>query len=425
MAQLARSKFLALRFAEEVTFHVEAFLQGTLELFSNTHLTVYSCLAGQDVRLDADEIRWLATLPESQWMPLDEARPDGFPDDERFHELLRLGVVILDPKNAEGEEDGAENESFVMPDGAQAMLELHREVASIPWHPTTLHTHMVNQDHEHGNAGKAEPLDLVTKNQDAEASADKFLDKWGDPPPAFYEAPDAGPPIPLSLGHREGNLYDALHTRRTRRAFDDSRPMDPDHLATLLRYTFGCLGRHPLSPRFFSLHKGSPSGGSLHPIEAYPVLRNVDGFETGFYHYDTRRHALRLLAPMAEDELRERMTRLAMGQVFAAEAHVAVFLVARYQRNFWKYRERINTFNVILKDAGHLSQTFQLVATDLGLSAFYTGAIDPPEILKSLGYERFEDRFHHGPIGILGTGHPPTDDQTLMPYEPYDPMDAR
>ena len=419
MAQLARSKYLALRFKEEITFHVEAFLQGTLELFSNTHLTVYSCLVGEEVRLEADEIRWLATLPESQWMPLAEARADGAPTDERFHELLRLGVVILD---ADGDED------FEWPDGAAEMATRHRLVASIPWHPTSLYGHMANQDHEHGNSAKAEPLDLVTKNQDSQASADQFLDKWGDPPPAFYTYPSEDAPsdlIPLALGHREGNLYDAMHRRRTVRAFDEERPLGADRLATLLRYTFGCLGRHTLSPRFFSLHKASPSGGSLHPIEAYPVIRNVDGFEPGFYHYDTRRHALRLLSSMDEAALRERVSRLAMGQVFASEAHVAIFMVARYRRNFWKYRERINTFNVILKDAGHLSQTFQLVATDLGLGAFYTGAIDPPEILRSLGYEDFSDRFQHGPIGILGAGFQSPDDQTLMPLEAYDPMDAR
>ena len=416
MAQLARSKFLALRFAEEITFNVEAFLKGTLELFSNTHLAVYSCLIGKEVELDADEIRWLATLPESQWKPLDECRPDGFPSDERFHELLKLAVIILDPQD---------EEDFPMPEGAAEMLALHQEVDQIPWHPITLYTHMANQDHEHGNAEKAEPLDLVVKNQDSEASADRFLEKWGEPPPTFYEKADAGPLIPLPLERHEGNLYEALYTRRTLRAFDEERFLDADRMATLLYHAFGCLGRHTLSSRFFSLHKGSPSGGSLHPIEAYPAIRRVEGFESGFYHYDIRRHALRLIQPMEEDALRERITRLAMGQVFASEAHFVVFMVARYPRNFWKYRQRINTFNVILKDSGHLSQTFQLVATDQGLGTFYTGAIDPPEILKSLGYNDFKDRFHHGPIGLLGAGHKAPDDQTRMPLVPYDPVDAR
>ncbi len=430
MAQLARSKFLLLRFAEEVTFNAQAFIEGRLELFANSKLTAYSGVVQRDVQLTVEEARWLESLPESQWIELSEALRDDAPPVVRIQELIREGVVIVDTSADEvsGSDGTAPEETspFELPEETVERFERHQTLDSIPWHPTSLYLHLTNQDAEVQNALKAEPLDLVIKTRDAEASANEFLDKHGEPPPAFFQAPQADSElIPLADGRRQGSIYHALSRRRTIRAFDPDRTVDRETLSTLLRYTFGCLGRHTLSPRFFSLHKGSPSGGSLHPIEAYPVVSRVQGLEPGFYHYDTRLHGLRQITACEAEPLAEQLTQLAQGQTFVAEAHFVVLLVARFQRNFWKYKKRINTFNVILKDAGHLSQTFQLIATDLGLGAFYTGAIDPFSILRSVGFDPAADRFHHGPIGILGAGFQAEDDQTLMPLEAYDPIQAR
>ncbi len=427
MARLARSKFLVLRFAEEVTFNAQAFIEGKLELFSNSRLTVFSALVGRDVQLDVEEARWLESLPESQWMELDEALADGAPTPERFHHLIREGVVVVDLSDADADPGiGNDLADPDLPAETAELFERHRTLDTIPWHPTSLYLHLTNQDAEHANASKAEPLDLVSKTLDAEASANAFLDKNGEPPPAFYQPTQAvAELIPLDGGLRQGPLYDVLSRRRTIRAFNPERTVDQQTFSTLLRYTFGCLGRHTLSPRFFSLHKSSPSGGSLHPIEAYPVVSKVDGLTPGFYHYDTRCHGLRLVESCDPEPLAERLTRLGQGQVFVAEAHFVVLLVARFQRNFWKYKKRINTFNVILKDAGHLSQTFQLVATDLGLGPFYTGAIDPLAILENIGLDPATDRIHHGPIGVLGAGFQAENDDTLMPLVAYDPVQAR
>ena len=425
MVQLARSKFLVLRFAEEITFNAQAFVEGRLELFSNSKLTAYSAVVQRDVQLTAEEARWLESLPESQWIDLDEALNDDAPPAERIQELIRDGVVIVD---AEPQNDAASREAlpFELPEETIERFERHQTLDTIPWHPTSLYLHLTNQDAEHQNALKAKPLDLVSDTLNAESSANEFLDKHGEPPPAFFQAPQADSElIPLADGRRKGSIYDTLSWRRTIRAFDPERTVDRETFSTLLRYTFGCLGRHTLSPRFFSLHKGSPSGGSLHPIEAYPVVSRVEGLEPGFYHYDTRLHGLRQIAACEAEPLEAQLSQLAHGQTFVAEAHFVVLLVARFQRNFWKYQKRINTFNVILKDAGHLSQTFQLIATDLGLGAFYTGAIDPPALMEGLRFDPDTDRIHHGPIGILGAGYQAKDDQTLMPLEAYDPIRAR
>lgn len=415
MAKWARSKMLNLRLAEEKTFNVEKFLQGTLEISSHSRLLAYSALVAADVELKPEELPWLLSLPEED--RIESERPPGpdAPSPERLHELIAQGVVIVDAERDEP-----------WPETAHQLADRYARLEALQWHPTALQGHLVNQDEEHAAAGRSKPLDLKAKMADYRGSAETFVDNHGEPPPAFFDGPDPSAPlVPLADGLRQGPLYDVLARRRTLRAFDSGRALDAQRFAVLLRQVFGCHGRHTLSPRFFSLHKSSPSGGSLHPVEAYPVIRDVEGFEPGFYFYDARRHALRLLNAMAPEPLRQQMSRLAQGQLFAAEAHFTVILVARFERNFWKYRRRLNTFNVVLKDAGHLSQTFQLVATDLNLAPFYTGAIDPLTILDVLGFKNTEDRFEHGPIGILGAGIHDPDDSTRMPLEPYDPLTRR
>lgn len=59
-----------------------------------------------------------------------------------------------------------------------------------------------------------------------------------------------------------------------------------------------------------------------------------------------------------------------------------------------------------MTDAGCLCQTFYLVASKLGLGAFYTGAIAPKQMNSTLGL----DDFGIGAIGICGCGVVKEDD---------------
>ena len=40
------------------------------------------------------------------------------------------------------------------------------------------------------------------------------------------------------------------------------------------------------APDMQILKKNIPSGGGLHPLETYAVVRNVEGLENGIHHYD-------------------------------------------------------------------------------------------------------------------------------------------
>jgi Nitroreductase family len=166
-------------------------------------------------------------------------------------------------------------------------------------------------------------------------------------------------------------------------AFDPSVPMALEDLATVLFFVFGCHGLCRMSDDFVGLKKTSPSGGGLHPIEAYPLIVNVTELRPGIYHYDVEHHSLSLM-----------------------------------ERNFWKHRRNAKTYSVLLMDAAHLSQTLYLICTQLGLGAFITAAINSVDIEERLGL----DGFAEGALAMLGCGiHAQAAEGMEPQYVPYLP----
>jgi SagB-type dehydrogenase family enzyme len=75
-------------------------------------------------------------------------------------------------------------------------------------------------------------------------------------------------------------------------------------------------------------------------------------------------------------------------------------MAARFERSFWKYREHAKAWRVIQLDAGHLSQTLYLSATELGLGAFVTGAINDRHAERLFGF----DGLATGAVAACGFG---------------------
>jgi putative peptide maturation dehydrogenase len=170
------------------------------------------------------------------------------------------------------------------------------------------------------------------------------------------------------------------------------------------------------------LKKTSPSGGSLHPIEAYVLVRNVEGVDPGLYHYRTEDHALEPLESLTASEAEEVAAGFVCGQSYFATAGALFILVARFQRIYWKYRKHQRAYNVLLLDAGHLSQTLYLVCEELGLGAFITGAINGANIEERLGLEPFA----HGALAVCGCGRRTAAASSLEPrFVPYVPRETR
>ncbi|HEY1139366.1 MAG TPA: putative peptide maturation dehydrogenase [Lysobacter sp.] len=105
-------------------------------------------------------------------------------------------------------------------------------------------------------------------------------------------------------------------------------------------------------------------------------------------------------APIAASALRKFIQDMVAQQHWFADAHAVVVLAPRFDRTFWKYRQHAKGYRVVALEAGHLSQTLYLAATDAGLGAFITGAINEKELEKAFGL----DHVSQGALAVCGFG---------------------
>ena len=173
-----------------------------------------------------------------------------------------------------------------------------------------------------------------------------------------------------------------LLTRRTWRRFS-KRSMQLSQLGTLLGLTWGVQRWIELPGLSSVALKSSPSGGALHPIEAYVVALRVAGLPRGIYHYASDAHRLELLRPGTTSK---KLVSYLTGQWWFRPAGAVVFMTAVFPRTQWKY-ESPRAYRVVLAEAGHFCQTFCLVATWLGLAPFSTMALADSRIEKDLGID--------------------------------------
>jgi SagB-type dehydrogenase family enzyme len=195
--------------------------------------------------------------------------------------------------------------------------------------------------------------------------------------------------------------------RRTWRQFG-KRPIERTELAQLLRLTSGIthwltvpdLGEVPLTT--------SPSGGARHPIETYVVVSRVRDVPAGIYRYAPDRHELDLLrAGATADELRMMIPQ----QPWFADAGMAIFFTALFERTQWRY-EFPRAYRAVLLEAGHICQTFLLAATALGLAPFSTMAIDDARLEALLGLDGISEAV----LYAAGAGtRPRTGGRAVMP----------
>jgi SagB-type dehydrogenase family enzyme len=210
----------------------------------------------------------------------------------------------------------------------------------------------------------------------------------------------------------EGEFTRVLTTRRTWRRFAAGKITLAD-LATLLGLTWGVREWVSVPPLGRFAVKTSPSGGALHPIEAYVVARDVEGISPGIYHYDATRHRLELLR---RGMTRDRMSDYVMGQRWFCDAAAFVFMTGVFTRTQWKYRYP-RAYRVVLAEAGHLCQTFCLVATWLGLAPFCTMAMADSKIDRDLGI----DGVREGVLYVAGAGKRPEGVDWKTASLPIDP----
>jgi SagB-type dehydrogenase family enzyme len=217
------------------------------------------------------------------------------------------------------------------------------------------------------------------------------------PPPAFFK-----PAKKNAVSLPEGNLSDseftsALLQRRTHREFSPGK-LELKDLSILLSYTWGVTGSLA-SPLLGLLpRKTSPSAGARHPCEVYILARRVKTLAPGIYHYAPNTHALEQVSAGVSPG---RASQYCAGQKWVERAAALFLISAVFHRSMWKYRFP-RAYRTVLLDAGHLCQTFCLVATHLRLAPFCTMALKDSMIEADLGIDGINESI----LYVAGVGLP-------------------
>jgi SagB-type dehydrogenase family enzyme len=195
-----------------------------------------------------------------------------------------------------------------------------------------------------------------------------------------------------------------LRERHSTRSFDDQRPITLAELARFLDSTVRVQSRLRSTlelgdggPVVAYAARPYPSGGGGYELELYLAFDKCEGLVRGFYHYDAGGHALVSIGVRRNElEALLRGAEFAMGAPTAPQ--ILITVAARFGRISWKYSSI--AYALILKDVGVLTQTFYLMATDMGLGGCAIGIVNIDLFAKMTGID-----FHvEGPVGQFAIG---------------------
>lgn len=204
--------------------------------------------------------------------------------------------------------------------------------------------------------------------------------------------------LPQATAPSHDNLTDALTRRKTCRSFT-GRALSLDDVSTLLYLSFGYLQERDNAQdgiaEGLDARRSSPSGGGLNACECFLLAQNIDGLEPGVYAYHPAEHVLTRVNAWPQAPLGQ----LLGGQHFINNLPLGLFITARFDRLWWKY-EHSRAYRMAFVEAGHLSQSFQLIATALGLNTWLTGAFTDNQVEALLNIEGTAEQ----PLFFVGCG---------------------
>ena len=376
---------------------LEGFFRGEVRVVPVQRVYAISLLLGEEVAVTREEVELALSIPSNDWVEVGET------DLAAVLALARAGVLLTDSEDEELAGLRARDEVLAS-SGWNLYAALHYLMTK--WSGVDLRATP--------DEGEFPPI--------TEQTIVDFVALRGQPPDPFHalEQPLAVHELPLV--RRDGGLYDVLAARKTTRGFDRARRMTAEELALVLYEVWGCHGTAPVVGDLFCLKRTSPSGGCMHPVEVYPLVSGVDGVEPGLYHYNGRDHTLELMERLEEETAVALAADFTCGQNYFGTAHVSFVMTARFPRNHWKYPKQQKAYPVMLMDAAHLSQTHYLVATELGLGAYVTVAINALDIEQRLGL----DGVTEGPVAMAGCGKQRATGSPFEPtFAPYVPRETR
>ncbi|WP_347902544.1 SagB family peptide dehydrogenase [Pseudomonas purpurea] len=206
-------------------------------------------------------------------------------------------------------------------------------------------------------------------------------------------------PHPSPAADISATLASTLLTRKTSRSFT-GEAIALDEVGTLLYLSLGYLKAREDAvdacvPENLRARRSSPSGGGLNACEGYLYARNIDGLAPGLYAYHPDAHALSPVNPLPDQPLGQ----LLCGQHFIDNLPCGLFITSRFDKLWWKYPHS-RAYRMAYVEAGHISQTFQLLATAMGLDTWLTGALTDQRVETLLGLENNAEQ----PLFFVGCG---------------------
>ena len=107
-------------------------------------------------------------------------------------------------------------------------------------------------------------------------------------------------------------------------------------------------------------------------IEAYLLVRNVEGLENGAYHYLPMEHALEFLHSV--EDMEEKINSSMCDQRWCSKANVIFYWAVVAYRVEWRYG--IYAHRPALIDVGHVGQNLYLACSGLGLGCCAIASFD-------------------------------------------------
>jgi putative peptide maturation dehydrogenase len=367
--KVRRCSILHLEPRERVEFNLAGLLAGSDGLVRRQHWVALAPHLCHEVDIDEAECTLLGRISPEAW-----TEAAAFSGDMRslLHSLLLKGLVIARHRR---------HAAFRQQDEA---------LRAGYWHPLAATFHAFT---------RWDDADAVQAMQETgTTTAAELRQQLGPPPSEAISRVEESEQVMLPT--ETDNALDRLLARRvTCRNFDTARPLPLALLSQLLGRVFGVRATERVTDDTVFLKKSSPSGGGLHPVEAYLLIRNVQGLADGAYHYQPMAHALEPLPGLTKPVAALMLDALAQQHWFA-DAQVLVALAPRYARNFWKYRHHAKAYRAVVLEAGHLSQTLYLSATDAGLGAYVTCAINEGLLEQAFGLDPMKE----GVLAVCGFG---------------------
>lgn len=370
-------------------FDLASVLAGGDGLDTRPRILAYAATLAEPAELSVPQLAALAGMAAGE--AVDEAVLAGRHGADTIMALLERGLLV----------PAVAKEGAPVPGG---------DGGAVDWWPPARLAHL---------AGAWRGVDIARRRDDGKTtSTSERVAEFGPAPTHDYAVPGAGSMIELPPPPA-GPLDDLLQRRRTCRNFDTRAELPMSAFSAMLRRVWGVIGTRELAPGAVAVKKSSPAGGGLHALEAFVLVRRVQGLAPGLYHYRAMHHAVEPLRKLTGEEAAAMAYRFLAGQDWFLDAPVLVVMVARFDRLFWKYRRHAKAWRVLHLEAGHLSQTMYLSAAELGLGAFVTAAINDAEIDEELRLPPMRQ----GTLAIVGFG-PATGEARNIELEPVVPSPA-